>query len=366
MKVDWVMGSSEVDFTDYEAIRSALVKKTTDHPLIVATAVIPSLSVATSPISHVIVISVEGLRSNAIITSGQTGTPAIHAMMAGGASTLNARTAYERVARLSNDVGMLTGRRVNPAKGGHGVGWRTDPGTTVHAAAGRYVSSVFDLAHNFGLRTSLLTSQPSLARLKESWDTTNGGADPYAPDNGRDKISRFVMSDGDQAMTTSLRTMLAKNPPEFTFAQFSDLNAAGRSYGWRSAEYEAALTATDGRIQRIIDTVDSSERLSGRTMIVLSAEHGGTDRAGSAAKLLANYKIPLVVSGPAVAAGADLYTLNPQYTRPGRTRPTYLGGQPIRNTDIANLVTTYLGLPAIPGSTQNRDQSFTVLTPSSS
>ncbi len=366
MKVDWVTGSSEVVFTDYRAIRSALVRKTTDHPVIVTTAVIPSLSVSTSPISHVIVISVEGLRATAITASGEAGTPAIHALMAGGASTLNARTAFERVTRLSNDVGMLTGRRVDPTKGGHGVGWRTDPRTTVHAAAGRYVSSVFDLAHNFGLRTSLLTSQPALTRLQQSWNSTNGGADPYAPDNGRSKISRFVMSDGDRSMTTSLRGMLVKNPPAFTFAQFSDLNAVGRAYGWRSAQYKDALGVTDRLIQQVIDTVGSSDRLSGSTMIVLTAEHGGSDRAGTPATILENYRVPLVVSGPGVVPGADLYTLNPQYTRPGRERPTYAGAQPIRNTDIANLVTTYLGLPAIPGSTQNRDQSFTVMAPSSS
>ncbi|CUR60961.1 exported hypothetical protein [metagenome] len=366
MKVDWVTGSSDVAFTDYQALRTALVKKTTDHPVIVATAAIPSLSVSTSPISHVIVVSVEGLRTAAITSSGETATPAIHALMAGGASTLNARTAYERVGRLSNDVGMLTGRRVDPAKGGHGVGWKTDPGTTVHAAAGRYVSSVFDLAHNFGLRTALLTSQPGLTRLQDTWDSSNGGTDPYAPDDGRGKISRFVMADGDRAMTDTLRDMLVTNPPAVAFAQFSDLNAAGRDYGWRSSEYLTALTATDRLVQRLVNTVNASEELSGSTMIVLTSEHGGSNRAGTPATILGNYRIPVVVSGPGVAADADLYSLNPQYVRPARTRPSYAGGQPIRNTDIANLVTTYLGLPAIPGSTQNSDQSFTVLEPSAS
>ncbi|MGD9960425.1 alkaline phosphatase family protein [Nocardioides sp.] len=363
MKVDWVMGSSEVVFTDYQAIRSALVKKTTDHPLIVTTAVIPPLSVVTAPVSRVLVLSVEGLRPAAITTSGLTGTPAIHSMMATGASTLNARTAFERVARLPNLVGMMTGRRVDPTKGGHGVGWRTDPGTTVHAAAGRYVSSVFDLAHNFGMRTALLTSQSGLSRLEDSWDATNGGTDPYAPDNGRAKISRFILAADDRSMTTSARELLLGNAPTYTFAQFSGLNQAGRRYGWRSAEYAAALTETDRLIQRLLTTINSSSRLRGTTMVILTSEHGGSDRPGTPATLVDNYRVPLVITGPGVATGADLYTLNPQYTRPGHTRPTYAGAQPIRNTDIANLVTSSLGLPAIPGSTQNSDQSFTVLAP---
>jgi endonuclease/exonuclease/phosphatase family metal-dependent hydrolase len=38
MGIDWIFGSPEVSFSDYKRDRSALVKKTSDHPMIVSTA----------------------------------------------------------------------------------------------------------------------------------------------------------------------------------------------------------------------------------------------------------------------------------------------------------------------------------------
>ena len=178
MRVDWVMGTEDVTFTDYEALSEGLIEKTTDHALIMGTVNMPSPEVATSPIRRVLVLSVEGLAPRALTRYGEAGSPAIHRMMTRGAFTLNARTEYERTGLLANAVGMLTGRRVAPGTGGHGVGWDGVPDDTVHAAAGRYVSSVFDLVHNFGRRTAYLASNSQLGLVDQSWDGTDGGLDP--------------------------------------------------------------------------------------------------------------------------------------------------------------------------------------------
>ena len=54
--------------------------------------------------------------------------------------------------------------------------------------------------------------------------------------------------------------------------------------------------------------------------------------------------------GPGVEAGRDLYDLNPSFRSPGARRTSYHGEQPIRNADIANVVTDALDLPRVPGS----------------
>lgn len=41
MQVDWIFGSEQVTFSDYVADRSAAVARTSDHPLVVATATLP-------------------------------------------------------------------------------------------------------------------------------------------------------------------------------------------------------------------------------------------------------------------------------------------------------------------------------------
>jgi hypothetical protein len=56
----------------------------------------------------------------------------------------------------------------------------------------------------------------------------------------------------------------------------------------------------------------------------------------------------------------DLYKLNATYRSPGSARTSYSGKQPIRNGDMANLVTDVLDIPRVPGSQFNRRRSLNV------
>jgi hypothetical protein len=363
MRVDWVTGTEDVTFTAYEASTETIEKKITDHALIMGTVNMPSPAVARSPITRVVVLSVEGLAPRAITRYGAAGSPAIHGMMARGASTLNARTEYERTTLLPNAVGMLTGRRVDPAKQGHGVGWTGwDPSTdtTVHDAAGHYVSSVFDLVHNLGRRTAYLASNSELALVNRSWDGVNGGLDPYGEDNGRDKISRYVPTAGDGGLVTELQALLQDRPPALTVAQFRALDDAGHRYGWMHAGYRAELLATDRRIGRVLRTINASPTLAGHTLVILTSEHGGSGTDHVDKTRPGNYKVPFLVTGPGVPARGNLYAMNPAYTNPGQARAGYGGAPPIRNGFVANLATTVLGMPALPGSQFDARQDFTV------
>lgn len=67
-----------------------------------------------------------------------------------------------------------------------------------------------------------------------------------------------------------------------------------------------------------------------------------------------------MVWGPGVAAGRDLYAINPTYRTPGAARTSYSGRQPIRNGDLADLVTDVLDLPLVPGAEFNRARALTV------
>jgi hypothetical protein len=63
-----------------------------------------------------------------------------------------------------------------------------------------------------------------------------------------------------------------------------------------------------------------------------------------------------------VAAGGDLYTLNPTNRKaPGpASNPPYTGVQPIRNGEVANLALDLLGLGPVPGSTIDSAQDLQV------
>ena len=66
-----------------------------------------------------------------------------------------------------------------------------------------------------------------------------------------------------------------------------------------------------------------------------------------------------------VAAGADLYDLNPDdYADPGTRRTTYRKAlQPVRNGDLANLALDLLDLDAVPGSEHNSALDLDVSLP---
>jgi hypothetical protein len=325
-----------------------------------ADANIPAPAVQETPITRVLALSVEGLRPTAVRRAGEELTPALHRMTAQGASTLNARTEVERTTTLPNTVGMLTGRRVKASVGGHGVKGDRDTGGTVQSTAGRYTSSVFDLVHNSGRSTALFSSSPRMGMVDRSWDGVNGGTDPYGLDDGRDKIDDFVSTTDDHELVDRLVAMLGSTPRTFTLAQLSELDDAGRTYGYGSPEYKAALADVDRMVGRILQAVDASPKLAGHTLVVLTAGAGGRQHSNADATLRGNYTVPFLVWGPGVVSGADLYDLNPDYQDPGKARPTYRGPQPIRNGMLANLATAALRLPRIPGSGMNAGQDLNV------
>lgn len=360
LAIDWVMGTPDVRFETYTAFRDALVRKTTDHPIVIADA---TIAPRTPPFAtNVVVVSVRGLTSPGLRRVGSDGAPTLAAMVDEGASTMNARTEVERSTPVPNVVGMLTGRRVNPARAGHGVGWLDRPPSTVRAAAGHYVASMYDPVHDYGYRTSFVSRGDDLAVVKASW--ADGSVDRIGVNNGRDKISRVGSYHSDDAVVRALRAQLAGSPPALTFADLGRPANIGRRYGFDSPRYDAAVSHVSAMVGRIRRTIASEPALAGHTLLVVTASSGGRGRQDDDPAVLPDYRIPFLVTGPGVPAGSDLYDLNPQLRNPGRDRVGYAGPQPVRNAFVANLVTKALGMPPVSGSTLDADQSFTVFAPS--
>jgi len=360
LKVDWTTGSQDVYFTRYSVLDKGLINKTSDHPLIMSDVNLPpQVSV---PVEHVVVVAVDGLSRKAILETDPALLPTLQGLRTGGASTLDARTVWERGNARPNAFSLLTGRPVDPARGGHGVGWRSGPVDTVATAAGRYVSSVFDLVHNLGRTTAYYSSAPWAPLVQASYDADSGGVDPYGVDDGRDKIDVTRLSpDDDAAVTRSLLDSVKNGLPSFTYAELTTPARMGSTEGWRSESYTAALAQADARLGRLLSRVQADPELSSNTLVVVTGLAGGSGRATSPKLAGRNFRVPMLVSGIDVAVG-DLYALNPELADPGRSRPSYDGVQPLRVGAIGNLVTSVLGIPAIPGSSFNSDQSWHVFT----
>ena len=297
--------------------------------------------------ARVLAISIDGLNPDALRELGRDGAPNFHRLLDGGASTLNARTEYEMTDTLPNHTGMVTGRRINRSKGGHGVTWNTDlPGTTVQDAAGHGVASVFSRVHKAGGSTALFASKSKFSLFKRSW--------PVA-------IDRFMVKENNTRLVRAARRDLAATSRSFTFLHLSLPDVTGHANGFMSPAYVESVARVDQLLGTVLRKIDGSPALTDNLVVVLTADHGGRGASHRKPRRLANYRVPFLAWGPGQGIGpADLYALNPDYREPGDSRPRYAGSQPVRNGDVANLSTELLGLGAVPGSELDRAQDLDV------
>ena len=312
------------------------------------------------PINFVVAVSVDGLRSDAIRKLGPTKAPNFYKLMRNGATTLNARPDYTHTITLPNHTSMVTGRPVL-GKNGHKVAFNYDNKKTIHRYAGTKVRSVFDVVHDRGGRTELITMKDKFGFINRSWNAKNGAPDKIGVNNGRDKIDVFAINESNNKSFNAFINRLSNKPSRFSFIHIRYPDSAGHEFGWMTPKYLNAVKQSDVLVGKIYSTIQAKKSLRAHVAMIVTADHGGKGKSHSNAKLVEDYKIPFMVVGPNVAKGKNLYDLNPRSRKaPRNSRPTYNGTQPIRNSDLANLSTDLLDYPAIPGSVVNKKQNLYV------
>lgn len=301
----------------------------------------------------VVAISIDGLNPDAITTLGREGLPHLWRLIDQGASTLNARTAYERTTTLPNHTGMLTGRPV-AGDGGTSVTFNDDNGSTLTRVHGGYLPSMFDVAHDAGLETALFAEKDKFRFLVRSFDKNNGAEDVTGANDGRDKIDLAAIEPAKQLVGEVTRAV-TEHDARLVFWHIAAPDAAGHKDGWLSPGYLSAVQDADTQVGRLLAALDADPGLEARTTILLTADHGGAKgaRRHDEAKAPADYRIPFVAWGRDVTPGVDLYDLNPELADPGDDRPDYSGAQPIRNLDLADTALELLGLPPVSTSSVN-------------
>jgi VCBS repeat-containing protein len=322
-------------------------------------------------VEHVIHISVDGLRPDAVTQLGATELPNFYRLRTAGAFTDNARTDHDYTITLPNHATQVTGRPV-VGTAGHNWASNSDPaaGQTLHSTKGSYVASFWDVAHDQGLRTGLYASKTKFSLFDTSYDgdsaALQGGApdlDPIGGDNGRDKIDLYRYESNTGTLTDAFVSAMSANPFHLAMLHYHDPDTVGHAKGWMSGEYFNSLRFVDQQLGKLFALLDAAgSALFGSTAVILTADHGGTGTGHGDANDPQSYTLPFYVWGPGVEAGADLYQLNATArTDPGAGRlDNGVRPQPIRDGDAANLALQLLDLPSVEGSLFNARQDLIV------
>lgn len=292
------------------------------------------------PVRQVIVVSVDGLRGDAVAALGPDLLPTLHRFRAEGAWTDNARSDADYTVTLPNHVAMITGR---PTRGAEGHGWSGNgtpgPNETVHGRKGVYVPSVFDLVHGRGLGSALYAGKGKFVLFEQSYG---------------DAIADFVIDRDTEALLNAYLVALERERFAFSFVHLRDPDGAGHDRGFTpepGSAYAESLARVDAQLARLLATIEANEALRGTTTLILTSDHGGRGSGHGRADHPDNYVIPFYLWGAGIGRG-DLYALNrDRRADPASDRvPFDAPLQPIRNGDAANLALQLLGLPPLPGS----------------
>lgn len=299
-------------------------------------------------VDHVVLISFDGLRPDAVRHLRKK-LPHFDRVLKEGVHTFNARTDVDYTNTLPNHTCMLTGRGVT-GESGHGVMLNTQTTETVHAQKGEYVPGIFDVLHEHGLTSAMYASKLKFQMYADSYP-----------------IDRARVSDYDDEVTLqeALRELSGTALPAFLFVHFSNPDHTGHAEGWKveaGSAYLKAVRTLDGYLGRIMDAIGDRTAKGERIVVIMTTDHGGTDKDHGEHTDGRNYTIPFFVWGTDVARGKDLYKLNADRRfDPGNRQIAYgAQHQPVRNGDAANLALHLLGLSCVPQSTIGCAQALQV------
>ena len=250
----------------------------------------PTAALTPAPVvlsRHVIVVSIDGLRPDAIEAADAR---VLQRLLADGSGTIDARTILPS-RTLPSHTSMVTG--VLPET--HGITWNSAEPDFGYVT----VPTMFQLAHDAGYRTAAFVSKKKFQHIfpEGTLDATGlpGGAALPA--------SRTV--------SEAIR-YLEHEKPNLLFVHIAEPDALGHMLGWMGFGYRWAVREADAAVGKIIETADETFGEGNYTLIV-TADHGGHGH-GHGTDSVEDQTIPWISFGQGIRRGhsieADVETMD--------------------------------------------------------
>ena len=260
-----------------------LLPGATGTPTIAPSPAVSAASLDRAVTEHVIVISIDGLRADAIERAGAT---TLQRLMREGAHSLEARTILPSIT-LPSHTSMLTG--ATPEM--HGVLWndeRLDEMGVIETP------TIFGVARRAGYMTAAFFSKPKFKHLMAEGTLDYG----QAPEGSGRWYAGYT--------TKSVELYLRQRAPNLLFVHFGEPDYAGHTVGWDSFVYRWAVRRADGAVERVLRQAERTFG-EGEFTVIVTADHGGHGRThGTDAH--EDVTIPWIAWGKGIHAGTELPT----------------------------------------------------------
>jgi predicted AlkP superfamily pyrophosphatase or phosphodiesterase len=227
--------------------------------------------------THVIVISIDGLRADAIEkyhprTLLRLARDGAHAI---GAQTITpSRT-------LPSHTSMLTG--VTPEI--HGITWNSDETDELGYVR---VATVFELARQNGYTTAAFFSKTKFHHLEKP-----GTLDYSQAPDGANWLATKTVADVQQ--------YLKFRRPNLLFVHIGEPDYVGHGFGWMSFAYGWAVRRSDSAVEVLLKAAENAFG-AGNFTVVVTADHGGHNRTHGSDDPR-DMTIPWIAWGKGIASG---------------------------------------------------------------
>jgi predicted AlkP superfamily pyrophosphatase or phosphodiesterase len=226
---------------------------------------------------YVIVVSEDGLRPDVI---ERTRTPN-HFRLAGEGATARRALTIRESDTLPSHASMLSGFLARD----HRLWWNSFREKLGYI----HVPTIFSVARAHGLSTAMFIGKPKLRHIALPGSVDHLERPGYLCRSVSRKAAAYFVD----------------HNPRLMFVHFSDPDEAGHSHGWMSAEYLDAVRDSDRCLGTLLAAIDASG-LADRTLLIVTADHGGHSKVHSGSRREVDREIPWVVRGPGVPRGVIL------------------------------------------------------------
>jgi len=263
--------------------------------------VVWTLSASAAPqAAHVVLISIDGLRPDAI---EQSKAAFLGELIREGSYCPQAKTVRPSLT-LPAHTSMLTGLDVER----HGVKWNDyKPGAIE-------LPTLLSLVKGTGRGSIGFFSKPKFYCLAPESGMDFRYITPV-PENWDSPISKLVRAGVHKAYDSPPDTTAPgiagvfaaewpKRKPAFAFVHFRETDRAGHKHKWMSDEYLEAVRVCDGAVGSILKTIRDAG-LGPKTIVIVTTDHGGDGRRHDL-DVPENNIIPWICAGPGVPKGLKI------------------------------------------------------------